>query len=202
MTEVYQLFPCAKSIDHKPGYHFSTQEVLFCVSAILGRQMMMPMAEQAVISFGLTDEEDGWMSASNILRRHVGWVDTSPFFLIEKSSQGFRARFSLQRRGAKQHYEQKSLTAIFEQRQSRASFNMSYLIFMHHLPIAQRIYDQMNNDLDEFDSPVIWWQRTGGYDLDLDYKFIADMQSHVSEATVAVSENLRESTNQRVFNGR
>jgi hypothetical protein len=202
MAEVYQLFPRTQSLDDQPGYGFTPQEVLFCVSTTLGRQLMMPMAEQAVISFGLSDEDDGWLCSSNILRRQVGWVDTSPFFMLEKNADGFRAKFSLERRGAEQTFEQKSLTSIFEKRQRRSTFNMSYLIFMHHQHAATRIFEQMNNDLDEYDRPVVWWQRTGGYDLDLDYEFLANMQSHVNEASVAASEDLRAIETERLLNGR
>ena len=97
------------------------------------------------IMTGMTDEGDGWLYASHLVRRSAGWTDTSPLVRLEKSNDGVTGRFY------KTHWNPNddhspisifkcsSVDELIDQRQPIHTHTLTRLLFDRHSSKAEQI---------------------------------------------------------------
>ena len=97
------------------------------------------------IMTGMTDEGDGWLYASHLVRRSCGWTDTSPLVRIEKSNNGVTGRFYKTHwnpsddRHPTSVFECSSVDDLIDERQPIHTRTLTRLLFDRHFSIVEQI---------------------------------------------------------------
>ncbi len=143
MTNVVYL-PGVQPVEQDFKAAFTHGEIAHTALLMIARMVIEPHSKDLNLGFGTSDEGDGWMQVYTYTHVSRNWTQTLPVYRIEKTLDGYTARFFTRMRGRKLDYKSDTLRGIYEQTFSSPARKVSRALMKMHAGRVDEIAQELS----------------------------------------------------------
>lgn len=143
MTNVVYL-PGVQSVQQDYNASFTHCEITHTALLMIARMIIDPHSKDRHLGFGTSDEGDGWMQVYTYTHVSKNWTQTLPVYRVEKTLEGYTARFFTRMKGKKLDYKSDNLRGIYEQTFSSPARKVSRALMKMHAGRIDEIAQELS----------------------------------------------------------
>lgn len=131
MTNVVYL-PGVQPVQQDYNAAFTHCEIAHTALLMIARMIIEPHSKDLNLGFGTSDEGDGWMQVYTYTHVSKNWTQTLPVYRVEKTLEGYTARFFTRMKGKKLDYKSDELRGIYHETFSTPVLKVSRALMRMH----------------------------------------------------------------------